>query len=404
MSLSSVAQLIAAIPENYLGIEQCTVIDQWLTDNPEVQLECREILKGWLVKLREMKASDIDFGAPGCAGQIWIRQYGLKKPVSSLGHFSNQEAAAIILSWLSPPQKQRLFSRKSVDYSISFQSSTEEVDSRFRGSTYFDMGFLATNFRVVNDKLYTMDGLGIPTAIAQKMNMKHEKAGLILVTGITGSGKSTTLDAIIDMNNRENHGQIVIIGNPIEYVHKSKSCLVRHREVGTDVLSFESGAIDSLREDPDIIVVGEMRDAATIATVLEITDSGHKSLTTLHTSSAIDSIHRIIAEFPAEEQDRVRNRLADVLSVTMSQKLVPTVDGKLVMAKEILATDQSIQAAIRNKNIGELYQMMSEGRRYGMCTLEQDLRELQKKGIITQQTAIDYANNKKRMVQLISMP
>jgi twitching motility protein PilT len=146
-----------------------------------------------------------------------------------------------------------------------------------------------------------------------------------------------------------------------------------------------------------------MRDPQTIATVLEITDSGHKAFTTLHTSSAIESIHRIVAEFPPEEQERIRNRLADVLSVTMSQKLVPTIDGRLVMAKEILSVDASVQAAIRNSNIGEIYQMMVEGKRLGMCTLEQDLRELQKKGIITQQTAMNYANNKKRMSQLITM-
>ena len=136
---------------------------------------------------------------------------------------------------------------------------------------------------------------------------------------------------------------------------------------------------------------------------MEITDSGHKAFTTLHTSSAIDSIHRIIAEFPPDSQERVRNRLADVLSVTMSQKLVPTVDGKLALAKEILSVDSSIQAAIRNKNIGEIYQMMVEGRRTGMCTLEQDLKELFRKGIISQQTAINFANNKKRMQQLLTM-
>jgi twitching motility protein PilT len=147
-----------------------------------------------------------------------------------------------------------------------------------------------------------------------------------------------------------------------------------------------------------------MRDPRTIATVLEITDSGHKAFSTLHTSSAIDSIHRIIAEFPAEEQERIRNRLADVLTVIMSQKLVPTVDGKLVMAKEILSVDASVQAAIRNKNIGEIYQMMVEGRKLGMTTLEQDLLELFKRGIITNISAMSYANNKKRMMQLLAMP
>ncbi|MDD4309843.1 MAG: ATPase, T2SS/T4P/T4SS family, partial [Candidatus Cloacimonetes bacterium] len=179
--------------------------------------------------------------------------------------------------------------------------------------------------------------------------------------------------------------------------------LVRHREVGIDVQSFEAGAIEALRQDPDIIVVGEMRDPQTIATVLEITDSGHKAFTTLHTSSAIDSLHRIIAEFPPEEQERIRNRLADVISISMSQKLVPTIDGRLVMAKEILSADSGIKAAIRNKNIGEIYQMMVEGKKFGMCTLEQDLRELHKKGLITQQTALNYANNKKRMMQLFTM-
>jgi len=225
----------------------------------------------------------------------------------------------------------------------------------------------------------------------------------VLITGITGSGKSTTLDAIIDMNNRENQAHIVIIGHPIEHVHESKLSMVRHREVGVDVRSFEHGAVEALRQDPDIIVVGEMRDPRTIATVLEITDSGHKAFTTLHTSSAIDSIHRIIAEFPPDEQERIRNRLADVLSVTMSQKLVPTVDHKLVMAKEILAVDASVQAAIRNKNIGEIYQMMIEGRRLGMCTLEQDLQDLFKRGIITNVTAMNFANNKKRMAQLLTI-
>jgi len=205
------------------------------------------------------------------------------------------------------------------------------------------------------------------------------------------------------MNNRQNAAHIVSIDSPIEYVHHSKQCLVRHREVGVDVLSFEHGAIEALRQDPDVIVVGEMRDPQTIATVLEITDSGHKAFTTLHTSSAIDSIHRIVAEFPSDSQERVRNRLADVLTVCMSQKLVPTIDGKLALAKEILSVDSSVQAAIRNKNIGEIYQMMVEGKKMGMCTLEQDLKHLYQKGVINQQTALNFANNKKRMQQLMSV-
>lgn len=401
MGCSFCQRLSTELNVNYLGPELVAALDDWLQKNPEAVREANETLCTWLQQTKEMKASDIDFGAPGGLSSVWMRIYGVKKPIREFGTFTDWEATCIILSWLSPKQKNILMEEKSVDFSLSLKCDDE--DTRFRGTAYFDRSYVAVNFRRINDKIYTMEGLGIPRPIAERMNLKTEKIGLVLITGITGSGKSTTLDAIIDMNNRENHSHIVIIGHPIEHVHKSKLSLVRHREVGVDVKSFEHGAIEALRQDPDIIVVGEMRDPRTIATVLEITDSGHKAFTTLHTSSAIDSIHRIVAEFPPEEQERIRNRLADVLSVTMSQKLVPTVDGKLVMAKEILSVDASVQAAIRNKNIGEIYQMMVEGKRYGMCTLEQDLHDLYKRGVITNKTAMNYANNKKRMLQLITM-
>lgn len=372
-----------------------------MDQHPHWRSEARELLRGWLHSMKGCSASDIDFGAPGSANQIWMRIFGNKKPVEALGQYSHLETAAIIGSWLSPMQKQKLFDNMVLDFSATTPDTDHEI--RYRGTCYLDRGHLCANFRRVNDFVYTMEQLRMPPPIVQRLNLKSEKIGLVLVTGITGSGKSTTLDAIIDMNNRDNHGHIVIIANPIEYVHESQNCLVRHREVGADVLSFTHGAIEALRQDPDIIMVGEMRDPNTVSTVLEITDSGHKAFTTLHTSSAIDSIHRIVAEFPPEEQERIRNRLADVLSVIISQKLLPTVDNKLVMAREILSVDPSVQAAIRNKNIGEIYQMMVEGRRYGMCTLEQDLLELLKKGIISNKTAMSFANNKKRMQQLMSM-
>ncbi len=401
MLLSFSDQLHAAFADGLMGADLAQRMDAWLGERPDYLMEARGMLHGWLLGMRQHKASDLDFGALGSRNKVWQRVYGFKKPVSEYGEVSMVEACALILSGLSSTQRQRLAGDLSVDYSVNI--SAGEYFARFRGTAYFDQGFLCANFRRINETLYTMDGLGIPLPIRERMNLRYEKTGLILITGITGSGKSTTLDAITDMNNKENHAHIVIIGNPIEFVHESRLCLVRHREVGADVRSFQHGAVEALRQDPDIIIVGEMRDPQTIATVLEITDSGHKTFTTLHTSSAIDSIHRIIAEFPPEEQERIRNRLADVLSVTMSQKLVPTIDNKLVMAKEILSVDNSVQAAIRNKNIGEIYQMMIEGRRYGMCTLEQDLLDLHKKGIITSKTALNYANNKKRMTQLLSM-
>lgn len=393
-------QICHQVSEFLHGPELCESLDMWLSTRPECLTEARELMHDWLRNMRDQQASDLDFGAPGAKSLIWTRVFGIKRPVEGYQTYNTHDTTAIILSILTPSQRHNLIRDLSLDFSYSLP--LENADIRFRGTAYFDRGYLCANFRRINEDIFTMEKLGIPKPIADRMNLRFEKMGLVLITGITGSGKSTTLDAIIDMNNRENQSHIVIIGNPIEHIHESKLSLVRHREVGVDVRSFEHGAVEALRQDPDIIVVGEMRDPRTIATVLEITDSGHKAFTTLHTSSAIDSIHRIIAEFPPEEQERIRNRLADVLSVTMSQKLVPTVDHKLVMAKEILSVDNSVQAAIRNKNIGEIYQMMIEGRRYGMCTLEQDLQELFKKGIITNVTAMNYANNKKRMAQLLT--
>lgn len=401
MPLSFKDQLHSQIDGSLTGVELCLSVDSLLEQHHDWRQEARALLRNWLSDMKGKEASDIDFGAPGAMDRIWMRVYGNKKPLPEYGEYSRLETTAIIGSWLSPLQKQKLFNNMVLDFSATVPVSDREI--RFRGTCYLDRGYMCVNFRRVNDFVYSMEQLRMPGPIRERMNLRYEKTGLILVTGITGSGKSTTLDAVIDMNNRENHAHIVIISDPIEYVHESKLCLVRHREVGADVISFAHGSIEALRQDPDIIIVGEMRDPNTISTVLEITDSGHKAFTTLHTSSAIDSIHRIIGEFPPEEQERIRNRLADVLSIIISQKLVPSVDNRIVMTREILAVDPSVQAAIRNKNIGEIYQMMVEGKRYGMCTLEQDLHELLKRGVISQKTAMGFANNKKRMHQLISM-
>ena len=229
-----------------------------------------------------------------------------------------------------------------------------EKPSRFRSNVYYETGSLAGSFRRINQKLFPIENLELPEPILKRVNLEYEQSGLILVTGITGSGKSSTLDTIIDLNNHSNSGHIIIIGAPIEFIHESDKCIVRHRELGDDVLSFRDGAREALRQDPDILVVGEMRDASTMAMVLEITDSGHKVFSTLHTSSAVESIHRIVGEFSSEEQERVRMRLADTLSVIISQKLVPDVDGRLVLAKEILSVTSSVVAAIRNNNVAEI--------------------------------------------------
>src|SRR5664280_68143 len=192
---------------------------------------------------------------------------------------------------------------------------------------------------------------------------------------------------------------IVTIASPLEYVHKSKSCMIRQREVGRDVKSFHEGVVQALRQDLDVMIIGEMRDQATILAALEVTDTGHKVFSTLHTSSAVESIDRIIAEIHPNEQERVRNRLADVLISVVSQKLVPSLDGKRILAKEVLLVNSNVKAAIKNNNTSEIYLMINQGAQQGMITMEQDLKRLYLKKKISLETAIAYANNKTRIQQ-----
>jgi twitching motility protein PilT len=376
-------------------------MNKLLTINTDWKKEAYYQIKEMLLKTYENGASDLEMGGFGANDRVWFRIFGTKSPADEYGDITQDVASFMLLSLLSEDQKVELFKSKNVDLSIGFKVEGSETDARFRCDIYYENNSLAGSFRRINQKLFPIESLGFDEAIVRRLNLKHEKRGLVLVTGITGSGKSSTLDSVIHMNNYSSQGHIIIIGNPIEYIHKSKNCIIRHREVGEDTINFRTGAREALRQDPDIIVVGEMRDPETMSMVLEVTDSGHKVFSTMHTSSAIDSIHRIIGEYPPEEQERVRMRLADVLAVVISQKLVPTVDGKLIMAKEVLSVNASVVAAIKNKNVQEIYQMISEGKKYGMLTIEQDLYNLCKKGIISKENALNYSNNKNRMMQLM---
>lgn len=401
MSLSFSQDLKAAIPEYVFGVNRVKHINKALSDNPGWRDESFTLLKELLAKMISKDASDLDFGGPRSNGKIWYRIYGDKTPDLQAAEIFEDEAIAIALSILSSDQKKLLITDKNLDFALSVKLDETKQEYRFRGNIFFERDYLAINLRVIKQELFSMDNLGIPDPIKKRLDLQYEKSGLFLITGITGSGKSSTLDAVIDMNNHNNNSHIIILGNPIEFIHTSDKSIVSHREVGSDVKDFQSGTIEALRQDPDIIVVGEMRDSKTISTVLEVTDSGHKVFSTLHTSSTIDSIHRIIAEFPPDEQERIRYRLADVLKVVVSQKLVPNKQNKLTLAKEILSVDYSIQAAIRNGNISELFQMLTEGKAKGMFTMQQDLYRLFKAGIITVETAMNYCNNKKVMNNLL---
>lgn len=401
MSLSFISELQAKIPEFTSGSSRFEIINNSISENILWAKESYDHLKNLLSYMVKINASDINIGGPRANEKVWYRVYGNLLPNNEVPSYTEDESNAIALSILSDGQKRNLFKDRNIDFALSVPIDREKKPYRFRGNICYERNALAINFREINQEMSPIEELEIPEPILKRLDLQYEKSGLFLVTGITGSGKSTTLDAIINMNNRNNESHIIIIGNPIEYIHTSQKSLITHREVGDDVKSFQDGITEALRQDPNIIVVGEMRDPKTISSVLEVTDSGHKVFSTLHTSSTVESIHRIIAEFPPEEQERIRLRLADTLKVVISQKLVPNVQGKRTLAKEILSVDSSVQAAIRNKNITEIFQMITEGKSKGMFTLQQDLYRLVKNGTITKETAMNFSNNRKIMEQLL---
>jgi twitching motility protein PilT len=391
-----------SIPVHVNGSERIEFIAKRLSQLSEQdRTKLRSHIESLLFYMTDVDASDIDFGGPGALGKVWYRIQGEKRVSESHRNYSNDESDILLLNLLTPKQLDFLSDKGSIDFSFSVEVG-DVKPRRFRATIYLEMGRPALNMRKINNDIRPFKTLNVHPEVAKALSLNYLKFGLTLVTGITGSGKSSTLDTIIDANNRTANGHIVIIASPVELVHDSRKCIVRHREVGRDVKSFKSGAVESLRQDPDIIVIGELRDQETIQTALEITDSGHKTFSTLHTASATESIDRIIGEIEANQQERVRNRLADVLTCVISQKLLPSLDGKRVLAKEVLLGTSSVKAAIRNNNLNEIYQMLTEGSSFGMQTLEQDLKRLLDDRKISPEIAMSYANNKTRMREFIT--
>ncbi len=398
-----VQTLVDSIPDSMYDEDRVRYMaDQVNSLLEKDRVALREHMQIFVKRTIDLGASDMDCGGMGCDGYFWYRVDGDKRRYEELGQYPYEETDLLFLNLLNERQMKILFEEHSVDF--SYQMPIEGKDGkqrRFRTTCYFDNDHLGLNMRQITDEVFPMRFFEFHPLIEKGLMFRHVRDGLTLITGVTGSGKSTTLDGIVDANNEDVPAHIIIIAKPIEYMHDSKRCIVRHREVGKDVSSFKSGIVQALRQDPDIVVIGEMRDPETISAALEITDSGHKVFSTLHTISAIETLARIIAEYPTEEQERIRIRLADVLRCIVSQKLCPKVGGGRILTKEVLWMDSSSRAAIKNGNTEEIYQMMWEGGKAGMITLEQDLLRLTKKRLITPETAIDYANNKRRMQQLL---
>jgi twitching motility protein PilT len=389
-------EMASQLPKSITGIERQMMISDVMTRTDETtKMKLLALLNHFLLRMFTLHASDIDMGGYGSQGYIWYRVYGSKKADSSLGKYSQDETNILIQSVIGERQRSFLFENRNLDFSHMLYGDNLDF-KRFRAE-------LALNMRAINNVVRPYKELEVHPNVTKVLSLAHTKEGLCIITGITGSGKSSTLDSIIDANNHSVEGHVVVIASPVEYVHKSDKCIIRHREVGRDVLSFKDGAVQALRQDPDIIMIGELRDPETILTALEITDSGHKVFSTLHTAAAVESIDRIIGETPPIEQDRVRNRLADLLRCVISQKLIPSLDGKRILAKEIMLGTPSVRAAIKNNNTSEIYQMISEGTELGMMSMEQDLKRLYLQKKISLENAMNYANNKRRLQQLLQL-
>ncbi|MBM2839544.1 MAG: Twitching motility protein PilT [Bacteroidetes bacterium] len=401
-AVKTLQDIAASIPDTAPGMERQMLIGDLVSkQSPAERTALRKLMDSYLMRMGKINASDIDMGGYGCGGHIWYRVYGDKKVDPAIGKFTHDEFNVLIQSVLIERQRLFLYENRNLDFSYSIVEDDKMF--RFRADAYFDLDQLALNMRAINATVRPYKNLELNPNVTKVLSLSYTQQGLTLITGITGSGKSATLDSIIDANNHTIDAHVVIIASPVEYVHKPDRCIIRHREVGRDVLSFKEGAIQALRQDPDIIVIGEMRDPDTIMTALEITDSGHKVFSTLHTASAVETIDRVIGEVPPVEQERVRMRLADTLGCVVSQKLVPSLDGKLVLAKEVMVMIPSVRAAIKNNNTGEIYQMMAESGDLGMITLEQDLKRLYMQKRISLENAIVTANNKRRFQQIMNL-
>lgn len=390
-----------SIPDAYHGPDRTSYI---VEESQKLSIEEKDVLVKFynhiLTVMIDRDASDIEIGGPGTANYVWFRIQGIKQRIKDLPNLKIDEATFLIAALLNKNQHRHLLVNRNLDFSYTFRYIKTNVNVRFRADAYYDLDSLTLNMRAISSNLRSLESYEFHPYALQAMSHNYIKFGLSLITGITGSGKSTTLDAVINYHNQTNPCQIIIIAAPIEFVHTSSQCLVKHREVGRDVLSFKEGVTQALRQDPDIIVIGEMRDPDTILSSLEVADTGHKVFSTLHTSSAIESIDRIIAEVNPVEQERVRMRLADVLVSVVSQKLIPGQDGKLVLAKEVLVVTPSVKAAIKNNNTSEIYMMMNQGGQMGMITMEQDLMRLYQQRKISKENMIAFANNKNRIRQL----
>jgi len=298
------------------------------------------------------------------------------------GALEGDEIRRLLLPLLAPGQLRELERVRSVDFCFSLEGM-----GRFRANVHFQRGTVAGSIRLLPLRIPTLAALNLPPAL-RKLALARQ--GLVLVTGATGSGKSSTLAALIDIINEERHDHVVTIEDPVEFLHASRNAVVEHIEVGRDAPDFATSIRSIMRQSPDVILVGEMRDAETMATVLTAAETGHLVLSTLHTNDASQAVSRILDSFTLANQPQIRQQLSLALTAIVAQQLVPARGGGRCPAVELLTASHAVRNTIRKGEDHQLYTLISTGRADGMTTVEQSLAELVKAGRITEATALEH--------------
>ncbi len=352
------------------------------------QISLSELLRS----LSELHGSDLHV-TTGSPPQV--RVHGHLRPLEGYRSLTSADTKQLAYSVLTDAQKHRFEENLELDFSFGVKGL-----SRFRANLFNQRGAVGAVFRAIPYEIKAFEDLGLPGVVK---GLCDKPRGLILVTGPTGSGKSTTLAAMIDKINRDRHEHILTIEDPIEFLHSHKNCLINQREVNSDTRGFAEALRTALRQDPDVVLIGEMRDLETIESALRIAETGHLTLATLHTNSAISTINRIIDVFPSDQQSQIRAQLSLVLEGILCQALLPKAEGSgRVMALEVMIPNSAIRNLIREDKVHQIYSMMQTGQdKYGMQTFNQTLATLYHKRQISLDTALQRSSNTDELKELI---
>ncbi len=322
-----------------------------------------------------------------------IRLNGKLTQLTECEVLTPQDTQRLAYSVLNETQKQKFEEQNELDLSFGIQNL-----ARFRCNVFRQRGAVAAAIRVIPFKIRTFDELNLPPVVEQ---LADRPKGLILVTGPTGAGKSTTLAAMIDKINSERPEHIITIEDPIEFVHSHKRCVINQREIFSDTHSFKDALKSILRQDPDVVLIGEMRDLETISAALTIAETGHLTLCTLHTNSCAQTMNRIIDVFPTAQQPQVRAQLSLVLEGVLSQALIPKIGGGRVMALEVMVTTPAIRNLIREEKIHQIYSAMQSGQKFGMQTMNMSLAHLVKRRQVAREEAMNRSTLPDELAQLL---